>query len=78
MNYEDPNYNIDIPVFAIHGNHDDPTGVSSCQVQQKLYMSHGFFYQIILYTTLYQEPIKVDEKTVDLQFFSPSTFMGSW
>ena len=28
VNYEDPNYNIDIPVFSIHGNHDDPTGVS--------------------------------------------------
>ena len=27
MNYEDPNYNISIPVFSIHGNHDDPAGV---------------------------------------------------
>ncbi len=27
MNYEDPNYNIALPVFAIHGNHDDPAGV---------------------------------------------------
>ena len=27
MNYEDPNYNIAIPVFSIHGNHDDPAGV---------------------------------------------------
>ena len=25
-NYEDPNLNVAIPVFAIHGNHDDPTG----------------------------------------------------
>lgn len=25
-NYEDPNYNISMPVFMIHGNHDDPTG----------------------------------------------------
>eukprot|EP00947_MAST-08B_sp_MAST-8B-sp1_P000686 g686.t1 len=25
VNYEDPNYNVDLPVFAIHGNHDDPT-----------------------------------------------------
>ena len=28
MNYEDPNYNVSIPVFMIHGNHDDPAGVS--------------------------------------------------
>ena len=27
VNYEDPNLNISIPVFSIHGNHDDPAGV---------------------------------------------------
>uniref|UniRef100_A0A7S4F0M6 Double-strand break repair protein n=1 Tax=Chrysotila carterae TaxID=13221 RepID=A0A7S4F0M6_CHRCT len=26
VNYEDPNYNVQLPVFAIHGNHDDPAG----------------------------------------------------
>lgn len=26
VNYEDPNINISIPVFSIHGNHDDPSG----------------------------------------------------
>mmetsp|Transcript_22751 Transcript_22751/g.36290 ORF Transcript_22751/g.36290 Transcript_22751/m.36290 type:complete len:722 (+) Transcript_22751:129-2294(+) len=25
VNYEDPNLAVDMPVFAIHGNHDDPT-----------------------------------------------------
>jgi double-strand break repair protein MRE11 len=24
VNYEDPNFNISIPIFSIHGNHDDP------------------------------------------------------
>ena len=24
VNYEDPHYNVRLPVFAIHGNHDDP------------------------------------------------------
>ena len=28
VNYQDPNYNIALPVFTIHGNHDDPAGVS--------------------------------------------------
>ena len=28
MNYEDPNYNVSIPVFTIHGNHDDPAKVN--------------------------------------------------
>ncbi|KAK9752639.1 meiotic recombination [Basidiobolus ranarum] len=26
VNYQDPNYNVSIPVFSIHGNHDDPSG----------------------------------------------------
>ncbi|KAL1853571.1 meiotic recombination [Diaporthe australafricana] len=26
VNYEDPDMNISIPVFSIHGNHDDPSG----------------------------------------------------
>ena len=26
VNYEDPDINVTIPVFSIHGNHDDPTG----------------------------------------------------
>ena len=30
VNYEDPDINVAIPVFSIHGNHDDPSGVKSC------------------------------------------------
>ncbi len=25
VNYEDPYYSVDLPIFGIHGNHDDPT-----------------------------------------------------
>ena len=25
VNYEDPNLNVGIPLFSIHGNHDDPS-----------------------------------------------------
>lgn len=27
VNYEDPNFNVQHPIFSIHGNHDDPSGV---------------------------------------------------
>ncbi|PLW07467.1 hypothetical protein PCANC_05470 [Puccinia coronata f. sp. avenae] len=27
VNYEDPNINVGLPVFSIHGNHDDPQGI---------------------------------------------------
>jgi double-strand break repair protein MRE11 len=26
VNFENPNINIGLPVFTIHGNHDDPAG----------------------------------------------------
>ncbi|KIL66027.1 hypothetical protein M378DRAFT_161245 [Amanita muscaria Koide BX008] len=29
VNYEDPNLNVGIPVFSIHGNHDDPQGTGA-------------------------------------------------
>ena len=29
VNYEDPNYNISLPVLTIHGNHDDPAGAEN-------------------------------------------------
>ncbi|XP_060035649.1 double-strand break repair protein MRE11 isoform X2 [Erinaceus europaeus] len=29
VNYQDSNLNISIPVFSIHGNHDDPTGADA-------------------------------------------------
>jgi DNA repair exonuclease SbcCD nuclease subunit len=29
VNYEDPNHNISLPVFTIHGNHDDPAGAEN-------------------------------------------------
>jgi len=32
VNYEDPDINVAIPVFSIHGNHDDPSGVSQKRV----------------------------------------------
>ncbi|KAL4422894.1 hypothetical protein ABPG75_009091 [Micractinium tetrahymenae] len=29
VNYEDPNFNIGLPVLTIHGNHDDPAGAEN-------------------------------------------------
>lgn len=29
VNYEDENINVGLPVFSIHGNHDDPQGVGA-------------------------------------------------
>ena len=35
-NFNDPNLNISIPVFSIHGNHDDPTGASNLSAMDTL------------------------------------------
>ncbi|KDD72307.1 hypothetical protein H632_c3537p0, partial [Helicosporidium sp. ATCC 50920] len=29
VNFEDPNFNVSLPVFTIHGNHDDPAGAEN-------------------------------------------------
>lgn len=29
VNYEDAHLDVGLPVFTIHGNHDDPTGASN-------------------------------------------------
>lgn len=39
VNYEDPNYNVSIPVFGIAGNHDDATGDSLLCPMDLLQMS---------------------------------------
>lgn len=39
INYEDPNFNISIPVFAISGNHDDATGDGNLSPLDVLSMS---------------------------------------
>ena len=33
-NYEDPDINVAIPVFSIHGNHDDPSGVGRLHLEE--------------------------------------------
>lgn len=38
VNFEDENMNIAIPVFSIHGNHDDPSG--KCLIYNKCYNSN--------------------------------------
>lgn len=40
VNYEDPNYNVSIPVFSIHGNHDDPVGEGNLSAMDILHVSN--------------------------------------
>jgi double-strand break repair protein MRE11 len=38
VNYEDPNYNVSLPVFIVHGNHDDPTEVCAQAVKRRWWL----------------------------------------
>ena len=29
VNFDNPNHNVGLPVFTIHGNHDDPAGADN-------------------------------------------------
>jgi len=37
VNYEDPNFNVALPVFSIHGNHDDPSGAGAYSTMDLLH-----------------------------------------
>ena len=37
VNYEDPNLNVGMPVFSIHGNHDDPQGAGPVSPKKLLH-----------------------------------------
>ena len=39
VNFEDPNINVDLPFFMIHGNHDDPGGESNLSANNLLEMA---------------------------------------
>ena len=42
MNFEDPNLNISMPVFSIHGNHDDPSKKYSIYLLSITFMQPAF------------------------------------
>jgi double-strand break repair protein MRE11 len=37
VNYEDPNFNVALPIFSIHGNHDDPSGAGAYSTMDLLH-----------------------------------------
>ncbi|KAF2276211.1 DNA repair exonuclease [Westerdykella ornata] len=62
VNYEDPDINVAIPVFAIHGNHDDPSGEGSFSALDILQVSG-----LVNYYGRHIETDKVSVKPVLLQ-----------
>lgn len=40
MNYEDPYFSVGLPIFSIHGNHDDPTREGGVEALAALDLLH--------------------------------------
>ncbi len=62
VNYEDPDINVSIPVFSIHGNHDDPSGEGHKAALDLLNMSG-----LVNYFGRTPQSDKIDVKPVLLQ-----------
>lgn len=62
VNYEDPDINVAIPVFSIHGNHDDPSGEGHLAALDLLQMAG-----LINYYGRTPEADKIEIKPVLLQ-----------
>jgi double-strand break repair protein MRE11 len=62
VNYEDPDINVSIPVFSIHGNHDDPSGEGHYAALDLLAMSG-----LVNYFGRTPESDKIEVKPVLLQ-----------
>lgn len=63
VNYEDPHFNVGLPVFTIHGNHDDPAGVVQCEalclsdlVQIMCLFYHDYMkYRVMIHLIVFKE-----------------------
>ena len=79
VNYEDPNFNVELPIFVIHGNHDDPTGSGGLSALDLLSVSNfvNYFGKSDNIDDIHVRPIliskgetKVKEKLFFTIFFS--------
>ncbi|XP_066250453.1 double-strand break repair protein MRE11 [Euwallacea similis] len=74
VNYEDPNINISIPVFSIHGNHDDPTGEHQISAMNLLATAGlvNYFGRHTNYESVEIEPILLKKGQTNLAIYGLS------
>jgi double-strand break repair protein MRE11 len=71
VNYEDPNFNISLPVFAIHGNHDDPTGENGLSAMDLLSISNlvNYFGKSPSIDDIHVKPILITKGVTKLALY---------
>ncbi|XP_030764461.1 double-strand break repair protein MRE11 [Sitophilus oryzae] len=74
VNYEDPNLNVELPVFSIHGNHDDPTGVQQISALNILSSTGlvNYFGRYNSYESIDIEPILLKKGRTKLALYGLS------
>jgi double-strand break repair protein MRE11 len=74
VNYEDPNFNVGMPVFSINGNHDDPTrdtgteALSACDILSASNLLNYFGTQAQIKEILLK-PILIDKGETKLALY---------
>lgn len=74
VNYEDPDVNIAIPVFSIHGNHDDPSGEGNYCSLDLLQMAGlvNYFGQVPRADEIEAKPILLQKNLTKLALYGIS------
>eukprot|EP00088_Acartia_fossae_P037779 TRINITY_DN3901_c0_g1_i1.p1 TRINITY_DN3901_c0_g1~~TRINITY_DN3901_c0_g1_i1.p1 ORF type:complete len:723 (-),score=196.87 TRINITY_DN3901_c0_g1_i1:413-2581(-) len=75
VNYEDGNVNISLPIFSIHGNHDDPSGLGGHSCMDILHESKlvNYFGKIDNLKEIKLSPILIQKNGVKLAIYGLSS-----
>ncbi|KAI1461185.1 DNA repair exonuclease [Annulohypoxylon moriforme] len=74
VNYEDPDINVSIPVFSIHGNHDDPSGVGNLCSLDLLQMAGlvNYFGRVPQVDDIHAKPVLLQKGQTKLALYGIS------
>lgn len=74
VNYEDPDINVAIPVFSIHGNHDDPSGEGHLAALDILQMSGllNYYGRIAESDNIQVKPVLLQKGSTKLALYGMS------
>jgi len=74
VNYEDANLNISLPIFSIHGNHDDPSGLNQHSCMDVLHESKllNYFGKVDNLVEIKLSPILLKKNGVKLAIYGLS------
>ena len=75
VNYRDPNMNIAMPVFSIHGNHDDPSGLGGFSCLDSLHSTGliNYFGRINNLEEVDVTPLLITKGTAKLALYGMSS-----